>query len=171
MNTLDRLLAQDAILKTCHQLLYSEDELDRTTMLSCFHPTQKISLDMSGHLQEIPPTTLTPEEWWQQVHSILGGFTATQHFAGNAVVTFDPEDEGKAHVKQSVTAYHCIEEDGVLESVTARAVQEFGMECFEGRWVIGRLVIWRSVPLDNGGLYLKAMERAKDVRTLRKPKD
>lgn len=168
MNAVDRLIAQDAILKTTYQLLFSEDELDRQSMLACFHPTKKISLDMSGHI-DIPATDPRPEEWWQQVHSVLGGFTATQHVAGNSIVTFNEDDVTKAHVKQSVIAYHCIEEEGRLESVTARAVQELGMEFWEGRWVIRRLVIRRDVPLDQRALYQRAMERAK-TEALRKAK-
>lgn len=100
---------------------------------------------------------------------MLGGFNATQHLAGNSVITFDEADERKAHVKQSVLVYHCIEEGGILESVTSRAVIEFGMRVWEDRWLITKVVIKRDCPLDNAELYQRAMERAK-TDLLRKPK-
>lgn len=62
-----------------------------------------------------------------------------------------------------------METEGKLESVTTRAVQEFEMKLWEGRWFIRKLVIKRDCPLDNAGLYQKAMERAKTDQ-LRMPK-
>ena len=152
---MDQLIAKDAILSTIYKYCQAQDELDRDLFMSLFIPDKTVSFDMSSHLGA-PPMDLTPGQFFDLVYEYLSGFTATQHLMGNPRIDVDGE---KAHAQLTITAYHCIGTDNELESGTERGYEESDLELHEGKWMIRRIVIRRSAPLDNGKLYDTARQR------------
>ncbi|KXT10412.1 hypothetical protein AC579_7837 [Pseudocercospora musae] len=155
---MERLIAKDEILTTVHSMNYAEDDLDEQLMRPCFIPDRKITLDNSSHLPQAA-MEITTNQWWEMAVAALSGFTGTQHKLSNPIVTFSNENLTKAHLKANVLAYHCIEEDGKLEEVTARGLQEIDLEALDGRWYMFKIETRRNVPLDMS-LYEKAAQRA-----------
>ena len=158
MDAMDRLIAQDEILRTVTLINKAEDDLDAELLKSCYSQTKNLTFDVSGHLEGIPPMEITPQQLWDESYRALAGFTATHHVWSNPTIDFLDHSCAKAEVNVLVIAYHCIEEGG-LKSVTARGTQEFTMELEKGKWVCTRLAIKREVPLDNPKLYDVAKER------------
>ncbi|KAF2103330.1 hypothetical protein NA57DRAFT_72306 [Rhizodiscina lignyota] len=162
---MDRLIAQDAIMKRVYQWADAEDALDRESIVSLFMPEQKLTLDMSS-LLGVPSMEITPVQFWEQIYNSLAGFTATQHLMTNPLFTFDEENPLKMRVVVNVLAYHCIEADGKLESVTSRGKEEIDFEMHSGKWMIRAIIIKPTAPGDNPQLYQVASERVHkgDVR-------
>lgn len=170
--TMDRLIAQDAILRTVTLMNKAEDELDAELLQSCYSKNRRVVFDVSGHIKGMPPMEVTPQQLYEETYLALSGFTATHHMWSNPLIGFqDDHDSGltKAHVCIQVVAYHCIETEGGLQSCTARGSQELTMEFEEGKWVCTRMAIERNVPLDSPELYETAKARA-DKGIGRKPK-
>lgn len=160
---MDRLIAQDAALRQCYAFHKAQDSLDKTLFLSLFEPKRKATLDMSKHIPNMQALELTPDEFWNAVALGMSGFTATHHQLGNPMFECDRALENIT-VSALVTAYHCIDQDGVLESVTARVMQTIDLQLWDGKWMISRVSVARGVPMDNPDLYTKAQERAKNGR-------
>lgn len=150
----------DAILNTVYNFSYAADDLDFDLLTSLCIPNQKVVFDLSAHLGEYAPMELTPSELAESMLKGLSGFDATQHITANPVVTFDKSDQTKANVKAVGLAYHCIETDGVLESVTARSNLSYDLELFDDEWALRKVAVKRSIPLDNPKLYETAKKRA-----------
>lgn len=161
-HTMDRLLAKAAIEDTLHRLAYAEDELDRSALLDLFVPNQTFPFDVSNHVQSIPSMETTPEELFESAYQHLSGFTATQHMLGNMLITFEDERLTKAHVKCQVRAFHCLERENRIESVTAHGLWLVDVELWKGKWVCRRIVIKRDVPLDHPELYEVAKARVQN---------
>lgn len=166
---MDRLIAKDAIQDVMYRMAYAEDELDRDALLDLFIPDQTFTFDISGHLADFEPMETTPNKFWESAYHHLSGFTATQHLLGNAIITFEDDQLKRAHVKSQVHAYHCLEREGKVESVTAHGLWLVDVEFWEGKWVCRKVVIRRDVPLERPELYEVAKARV-ERGECRKPK-
>ena len=105
---MERLIAQESILKTLYQFADAEDNLDQSLLLSLFIPRQSFTFDMSSHLGAAP-MEITPTQFYDQLILSLSGFTATQHLLSNPLIEFDDENPSKARAKVKVCAHHVIE--------------------------------------------------------------
>ncbi len=156
---MDSLIAQHEALQQCFRFHKAQDALDKAQFLTLFEPDSQITLDFSKHLPHLAVSHVSPEGFWGAIVSALSGFTATHHQLGNTIVELDASLT-KASVSAKAIAFHALEQDGVVSSVTAHVNETVDLEKWQGKWVIRRLVVERDVPLDNGGLYLTAHERA-----------
>jgi len=123
------------------------DELDIHLFSSLFIPGQTATIDVSKHLG-LAPQDVLPENLAEQMLGVLRGFTATHHLITNPVITIDPSTPTKAKATAYKTAYHCIQDDNSeIQSATARGTWDMELEQFQGRWVIRRFTVVRTVPL------------------------
>lgn len=157
---MDKLIAQHEALQQCFIFHKAQDTLNKTLFLSITEPGAKITFDLSRHLQHMPASHVLPDELWAAIFGGLSGFTATHHQLGNPIVDCN-EDLTKASVKAKVTAFHSLEQDGVISSVTAYVDETMDFEKLQGKWVLRRVMLERSVPLQNENLYLVAHDKAK----------
>ncbi|OAA67727.1 hypothetical protein LEL_10350 [Akanthomyces lecanii RCEF 1005] len=163
---MDKLIAQNEALQQCFIFHKSQDTLNKTMFLSLAEPGAKITFDISRHLQHMPSSHILPDELWAGIFGGLSGFTATHHQLGNHIVECN-EDLTKACVTAKVAAFHSLEQDGVVSSVTAYVDETMDFEKWQGKWVLRRVMLERSVPLENETLFLVARENAErgDGRT------
>lgn len=73
---MERLIAQDAVLRNVYLLNDVEDELNRDLAMSLFKPNEKFTFDVSSHLGALPKE-LTPTEFCDMLPEALSGFTGT----------------------------------------------------------------------------------------------
>ena len=84
------------------------------------------------------------------------GWTATQHPLYNPIVTLNSDYPTKATVQAMVQAYHCLERDARVESLTARATWHVEMEKVDANWVITGMAMERDIPIANPMLFEQA---------------
>lgn len=156
---MDHLVAKDAAIEIVYKLAYTIDDLDRESITALFRQDVPFTMDISAILG-IPAKEMTADDYYKLACSGLGGFNATHHLLGCPIVTL-PADNS-AHVKVYVSAFHAMETDGILETVTARVTWHFDLELHKGGWFIRKFVIKRSAPLDNPELMHKAHKRVEE---------
>ncbi|ETS76898.1 hypothetical protein PFICI_10772 [Pestalotiopsis fici W106-1] len=149
---MERLVAQNEIYNTLVLLTKAEDDLDKELLLSFLEPDSEITFDISGHLDNVASSQVTPIQYWTQTVELLSGFTATQHHIGNPIIDVS-ESLHKARISVEVIAYHCIQDGQDTRSVTARARQIVHMDRSNGKWFVKCMRIDRKIPLDNPELY------------------
>ncbi|KAK6220667.1 hypothetical protein LQW54_001858 [Pestalotiopsis sp. IQ-011] len=143
---MERLLAQNEVLKTLTLFIKAEDDLDKELLLSFLEPESEIVFDISGHLSGVSPIKLIPLQYWTRIVEFLSGFTAAQHHIGNPIIDVS-DDSTKASISVEVIAYHCIEEGEDARSVTARARQKVDMERSNGTWFVRGMKIEKKFHL------------------------
>ena len=151
------LATKSAVMDTVYNLAYAIDDLDRAAIVSLFRQDVPFAMDISAVLG-VPGKEISADEYYQLARDGLGGFDATQHLLGCPLVTWS--GASSAHVKVYVVAFHAMEKDGGLRSVTARVTWNFDLELHEGHWLIRKFVIGLAAPLDNPELMHEAHQRA-----------
>ena len=106
-----------------------------------------------------PATELTRDELADLARTVLSGFTATQHRAGNVLTTVHGDI---AHCRVMVEAWHTVPTDpGIADFYTARNNWLLRLERGHGRWLITRWAIVKAAPSDGyQGVYQVAQARA-----------
>ena len=77
----------------------------------------------------------------------------------NPVVTFHKENSSKATIEAMVQAYHCLEVDGQVDSLTVRATWTVEMEYLRAKWFITDMSMARDIPLENPSLFQRMQEQ------------
>lgn len=86
----------------------------------------------------------------------------------NPVVTFNKQNSSKATVVSMVQAYHCLETDGQVDSLTVHAFWHIEMEKKGDKWVIADMAMERDIPIANVTLFEK-MKAQMEAGNKRKP--
>lgn len=86
----------------------------------------------------------------------------------NPVITFNSQNLSKATVQAMVQAYHCLEKDGQVDSLTVRATWHVEMEKVDAKWVVAGMAMERDVPIANAMLF-EQMKVRMDGGDKRKP--
>ncbi|KAI9710076.1 MAG: hypothetical protein M1820_002878 [Bogoriella megaspora] len=163
------------ILTTVTTLAHALDALDLPLFTTLFTHHSPITYDISQHLPQYPSQDLSVSDLASKLRLGLGGFTATQHYLSNPLVTVREGEGGKeASVKAYVTVFHFLADeegksgewegeddvDGEGKSLTMRGSWDVDLLEEEGRWVVRKVVVRRAVPLEGErDLYKRAEER------------
>jgi len=156
MLTLQELSDRGEIGDIVARLGYTQDDKDFDGLGALF--ADRIGFDMSAAGGD-PATELTRDELADLARTVLSGFTATQHRAGNVLTTVDGDI---AHCRVMVEAWHTVPTDpGIADFFTARNNWLLRLKRVDGRWLITRWAIVKAAPSDGyQGVYQLAQARA-----------
>jgi len=147
-NTLESLLAKQAITEVIHRYARAIDRLDEPLLRSVFHPDSS-----HNHFYQGPSSAPDraaegedPGDFVRFAFAVLSAYRYTHHQLGNTLVEF--VDNTTAHVETYFTAYHRMRAQGdplapdnAQETemdyfVAGRYVDRF--ECRDGTWKIAQ---------------------------------
>jgi SnoaL-like protein len=156
MTDLQALLDRAELAGLVPRLAYAEDDRDYDAFRALF--AESVLVDMSSLFGE-PAYEIGADDLTQRARSVLGGFEYTQHHTSNVVVELDGD---RATVRATVNAYHYLPtEPGVEDFCLARVNWHFGCVRTDDGWLIDRVEVVRSGPIDGDfGVYRIALERA-----------
>ena len=160
-------IAETAILRTVYSIARALDDLDADLLEKQFNAL--LILDVSGHIKALPAQELTPQRLSEQMFRVLAGFDATQHAISNPTVVLDPENATAVAVVY-FNAYHCLQRDEYkIDSILARGRWELEVSQSEGRWLVNKIRIIRTIPLQVNelALYDESVARVKDGKARR----